>query len=213
MSIRKLLYTKYHPLWKRRISTGLKKRRLEFINSEILGGQLFNADWLNGKRILEIGCEQGYDFIRFFKNYDVHIVGVDLKAHHLDQENTEFIQLDAEFMPFEDKSFDLCVSFGVLEHIQPIEKLCRVISQINRLSKSYVMLVPSISTVFEPHALGFFWPLRPGSRKQEYSSLNYYSDEAWLQFEGFKEAKIMRFSYIPMLLQNTIIYKFSNKAY
>jgi len=111
-----------------------------------------------------------------------------------------------ESLPFEDKSIDLTVSFGTLEHIQPIEKLCKVISEINRVSKQYIILVPSISTFFEPHTNSFFWPTRQKGKKHLATSLNYFSYEAWLQFSGFTNAKITRFYYFPGLISNTIIY-------
>jgi len=37
--------------------------------------------------------------------------------------------------------------------------------------------------------------------------LYYYSDEAWLQFEGFKDAKLKRFYHLPPLITNLLIYK------
>jgi len=76
-----------------------------------------------------------------------------------------------------------------------------------------MMLVPNISTFFEPHTTDFFWQLTSARRKKPYPYLNYYSDEAWLQFKGLKEAKIKRFSYIPFLIKNTVIYKSSKLAH
>ncbi len=205
--MRTFLYNKFYPVWKTKYATLLKKKRLNFIN-DILEGKLFDHSWLNGKKILEIGCANGKDFMQFFKNYHgLHITGIDIEDYVINQDNVTFLKVDAEKLPFEDNHFDLCVSFGVLEHIQPIEKLCSVVSEVDRVAKSYVILVPSISTFFEPHTTEFLWQLKPAGKKRPYSHLNYFSDEAWLQFQGFSKAHVKRYSYIPFFVRNTIIYK------
>jgi ubiquinone/menaquinone biosynthesis C-methylase UbiE len=119
--------------------------------------------------------------------------------------------MDAEDTLFKDKYFDLTVSIGVLEHIEPIEKLCKVITEIDRISKEYVVIVPNIITFLEPHTLRFFWQLRAIHSKKKYDALNFYSDETLLKFKGFSGAKITRFDYIPGLIKNTIIYKIDNR--
>lgn len=204
--IKNFLYKKAYPSWKSKYSTRLKRSRVRFINNMNLDHP-FDSRWLNGKRVLEVGCGEGKDFIQFFDDSMVQITAIDIKDQILEQSNVTFMKIDAQELPFEDKQFDLTVSFGVLEHIQPIEKLCKVISEIDRVSKSYAIIVPNISTLIEPHAVDLFWQLRSPERKCRYSQLNYYSDEAWLQFKGFSKARIKRYSYIPFLIKNTLIYK------
>jgi len=58
------LYKKLYPVWKSKYATFLKKRRLRFVN-ECLRGQL-DSNQIRNKKILEIGCQQGIDFIQFF---------------------------------------------------------------------------------------------------------------------------------------------------
>lgn len=205
--MRTSFYNKYYSFWKTKYATPLKKKRVNFINN-IMGGQLFDQSWYSGKEILEIGCANGKDFIQFFNNcHSLHITGIDIEEYVYTQENVTFLKVDAENLPFADNHFDLCVSFGTLEHIQPIEKLCRVVSEIDRVSKSYAILVPSISTFFEPHTREFFWQLKTIGKKRLYSHLNYFSDEAWLQLQGFRKARVKRYSYIPFFIKNTVIFK------
>jgi ubiquinone/menaquinone biosynthesis C-methylase UbiE len=202
-----VFYRRFYPTWKHRWVTSLKKRRISYF-STLLGGHLFDESWLSGKNILEIGCSSGADFLQFFKDIKgVRFTGIDILPQKIKQPNVTFLQMDAEVTPFQDKSFDLTVSIGVLEHIQPIEKLCKVIAEIDRISKEYVVIVPNISTLLEPHTVDFLWQLRAMNKKKKYSALNYFSDEAWLQFGGFSGAKITRFAYIPLLIKNTIIVK------
>ena len=54
-------------------------------------------------------------------------------------------------LSFEDNYFDCTVSIGVIEHITPIDKLNGMINEINRVSRNYIIIVPSISTFIEPH--------------------------------------------------------------
>jgi SAM-dependent methyltransferase len=201
------LYEKFYPTWKHNWATSLKKRRLLYVNN-ILGGRLFDKSWLNGKKILDIGCSSGADFLQFFKDVNgVNLTGIDILPQNIQQSNVTFLQMDAEVTHFQDKSFDLTVSIGVLEHIEPIEKLSKVIAEIDRISKEYVIIVPNISTFLEPHTVEFFWQLRSMNKKKVFPLLNYFSDEAWLQFTGFSDAEITRFAYIPGLIKNTIIAK------
>lgn len=201
-----IVYKKYYKIWKTKYSVYVKKKRVRFIN-DVMSGRLFDQAWLDGKNILEIGSAHGSDFIQFFKHPNLKITAVDIIDYDIKQDNVTFLKADAEKLPFDDKHFDFCVSFGVLEHIQPIEKLCNVISEIDRVSKSYAMIVPCISTFFEPHTADFLWQLRSSGNKRVYSRLNYYSDEAWMQFQGFDGASVKRYSYIPFLIRNTLIYK------
>ncbi|KUK77282.1 MAG: Methyltransferase type 11 [candidate division WS6 bacterium 34_10] len=98
---------------------------------------------------------------------------------------------------------------GVLEHIEPIEKLCKVVSEIDRVFKEYCVVVPCINTVLEPHLKSLRWQLRDYNKKRriEGVGVNYFSDDAWLKFDGFKDASIKRFWYIPGILLNIMIYK------
>ena len=201
------LYNKFYRTWKHNWAKSLKMRRLLYVN-DILGGCLFDKSWLNGRKILDIGCSSGADFLQFFKDFNgLSLTGIDIRPQNIQQSNVTFLQTDAEATPFQDKSFDLAVSIGVLEHIEPIEKLSKVITEIDRISKAYVIIVPNISTFFEPHTVSFLWQLRAKNKKKKYDFLNYFSDETWLKFTGFSGAEITRFTYIPGLIKNTIIFK------
>jgi SAM-dependent methyltransferase len=77
-----------------------------------------------GRRILEVGVGLGTDFVRFVRA-GADAVGVDLTEaaveavrRRLSQEGlaAEVLVADAEALPFEDASFDLVYSYGVLHH-------------------------------------------------------------------------------------------------
>lgn len=189
--------------WSTKLSKLLKNRRKKVIENII--GDIYNQNL----KILDVGCGTGKDFINYYKdNSNISFTGVDIDKYEINQKNAKFLQLDAQKLPFKDNEFDICVSIGVLEHISPIEKLCDIISEIERVGKKYVIVVPCINTPFEPHTRSIYWQLRGMDKKKRYSNapLNYFSDESWISFSGFKNAKTKRFWYISFIKSDLIIY-------
>lgn len=185
----------------------LSARRLRIVD-QLLARRLL-ANNSQAIRILEVGCATGKDFVRFFEGRpDRRITGLDLRDYGLRQDNFTMVRGDAAQMPFPDGHFDVTVSFGVLEHVAPIEKLSQAIKEIARVSKSYVVVVPSVSTLVEPHVARPIWQLRDHVRKPLYpGTLLYLSDEAWLAFEGFAGARSVHFAHVPLVVTNLAIYK------
>lgn len=164
-------------------------------------------------RILEIGCSNGKDVVQFLKDSKKYqVTGVDILDGEICQENFHFVKGDAESLPFQEKSFDLVVSVGLLEHIEPVEKLCKVVQEIDRVGKSYVCVVPSISSLIEPHCGAIRFPCRLHKKMiDQYQDtplqLNYFSEHTWSKFLGFKDCDIKRKFYCFPFIRNTFIYK------
>lgn len=192
----------YNKWLKTNASQYFKRRRFHFID-KMTGGALSGNSTL---KVVDVGCASGKDFLSFMSDQDsIELYGIDIKPYEIQQKNVKFIVADAEKMDFPDKYFDITVSIGVLEHIQPIEKLARMIKEIDRVSKSYYIIVPSVATPYEPHTHQFLWPLR---RKRKFHPwLLFFDDLTWLKFEGFEQAAVKRFAYIPGLITNLCIYK------
>ena len=182
----------------------LARRRLKVISKHTKINLLSTNSEINN--ILEVGCGIGNDFIQFINDDNISIIGIDIRDYGLKKRNFKMIVGDAESIIYPDKYFDLTFSCGVLEHIGPVEKLSRIIKEIKRVSKRYIVVVPAISSIIEPHTSSIIWQLR-SKLKKSYKSLYYYSDEAWLQFEGFRDAKLKRFYHLPPLITNLLIYK------
>jgi SAM-dependent methyltransferase len=179
------------------VATALKRRRFRHLQ-KLLGPLPPNA------RVLEVGCSTGKDYLQFLpEDYDLY--GVDLIHYPELDRRINFVDADAECLPFADKYFDAVVSVGLLEHVQPIEKLCTVVKEIERVAKRYAVVVPSVSTPLEPHVVRPGWQLRGRTRKIEFGALNYFSDDAWLQFGGFQAASVSRLWYLPGVIQNLCI--------
>lgn len=92
-----------------------------------------------GGKLLEVGCSMGNDTIQFAR-LGLDVTGVDIteaaielirKRFALYDTPGHFQVADAETLPFEDNTFDVCYSFGVLHHTPntagAIEELRRVL--------------------------------------------------------------------------------------
>ena len=185
----------------------LSLRRLRTID-RLLDGCLLESHHRQ-KHILDVGCSRGKDLVQFLKGReDLEITGLDLADDGLRQHNFRMVVGDAAAIPFPDSYFDITFSIGVLEHIRPIEKLARIAREIDRVSKSYMVIIPSINTFVEPHTARLSWQLRNRNIKPTYAgTLIYMSDEAWLAFRGFQHARSYRYAHIPFIVNNLLIYK------
>lgn len=106
------------------------------------------AEFPNGK-LLEIGCSMGNDTIQFARR-GLQVTGIDItdaaidlikKRFALYGMSGDFRVADAEHLPFDDNTFDVVYSFGVLHHTPDtagaIEEARRVLKPGG---KAYIML-------------------------------------------------------------------------
>ena len=196
----------FYGLWKKNGATALKKRRFEKIMS------LVPLPKDRKIKILEVGCANGTDFIQFAADERYEISAVDINDCNINQKNVTFYKADAANLPFEDKSFDLVVTVGLLEHIEPMEKLCAVIHELERVGKHQVSVVPSVSTLLEPHCGKLFFSQR--LHRKLFSDqpdcalhLNFFTEHTWTKFEGFWGCDVKRMYYLFPIIKNTVIYK------
>jgi len=193
--------------WSTSLSHYYKKRRFNKIVN------LLNIDLEKDLNILDVGSATGKDFIKFLNGRkNLKITGVDIDKYTLEQDNVTQLLCDAQELSFPDKSFDITISIGLLEHIEPIEKISKILSEIDRVSKSYCLIVPCINTIIEPHLKSYRWQMRDRNHKKQINDVgvNYLSDDAWTKFTNLNGAKTERLWYIPFLISNLIIYKRDN---
>jgi ubiquinone/menaquinone biosynthesis C-methylase UbiE len=102
--------------------------------------KLMEFDNFRGKRLLEIGCGLGTDLLQFARAGAL-VTGVDLTPASVELVRKRFVLegipgiaqvADAEYLPFEDKSFDVVYSFGVLHHTPNTQ---RAIDEVYRVLK------------------------------------------------------------------------------
>jgi ubiquinone/menaquinone biosynthesis C-methylase UbiE len=149
------------PMFIRKILVFRRRSRVNFILSKVA-----TAD---NMKIVDIGC--GIDG-RSFEDYIPHnwkITGIDIlsteRIHHC-HPNFIYIQQDAQDLScFKDKEFDLAVSIGMLEHIIEESAFNRIISEMKRIAKQYIVVVPNKYCWIEPHYGIPFFPILPYSIK------------------------------------------------
>ena len=192
--------------WSGRVSSYFRRRRLKRLLSlvQLPEGRV---------RVLEVGCGSGKDVLSLLAGDERYeLWGVDILPQELGLEGVRFVQADAERLPFADGSFDLVLTVGVLEHIEPLEKLCAVIAELDRVGRHQISVVPSLSTPLEPHCGALRWPLRVhrdklGGQPDGTLRLNYMCDHSWSKFRGFSDCGIARFWYLPPFIRNTAIFR------
>jgi len=204
-----LTKTPLYAYWKSKIARRFKSRRMAYMLD--LMAPYIQKNSGRPLKILEIGCSNGADAIRFLDDR-WQVWGVDLLPQTIEQPDVTFVQADAETLPFEDDFFDIVISIGLLEHIEPMEKMSRVLLEARRVGRAYVHVMPCVSTFFEPHTLALIWPRRQHRNYVEKRSrniplkLNFFSDHTWTKFQGFADADIKRFWYIAPFIRNVAVY-------
>lgn len=171
--------------------------------------------------ILDVGCGNGDSFESF--NTTNQITGLDIHPEPaIFQDNFTYVSGDGENMQFEDNQFDVAVCVGVLEHIFPFDKLKKMCSEIDRVSKSYAIVVPHFLTPVEPHYQLPMWQHYPDSMKAflikrfkiawydrrpegDFEKLHYFKNEIWSEL--FPGSTIVAHNHIAGLIWNTIVYK------
>jgi ubiquinone/menaquinone biosynthesis C-methylase UbiE len=92
--------------------------------------ELAGFDRYRGKRVLEVGCGLGTDLVQFARGGAI-VTGIDLSSTSIELVKKRFAlyglsvdarTADAEHLPFDENSFDLVYSFGVLHHTPNTQK-------------------------------------------------------------------------------------------
>jgi ubiquinone/menaquinone biosynthesis C-methylase UbiE len=115
--------------------------------------------------VLDVGCGPNGRSLEVFLPSDYRIVGIDLYDKHeiiINHPQFTYIQQDAQDLSlFRDDEFDLTVSIGMLEHICNREILEKIVTEIIRVSKQYIIIVPWKYAWIEPHFRIPFFQLMP----------------------------------------------------
>lgn len=97
---------------------------------------------LKPKRILEVGCGEGFLLEKISRCCDAELHGVDTNGGKLWQASAKgfpckFYVRNATKMPFDGNSFDLVIASEVIEHIEDYRK---ALSEIRRVAKKHIII-------------------------------------------------------------------------
>lgn len=111
--------------------------------------QLVSFTSFNKRKVLELGCGAGYDAYQFFR-VGADYVGIDIAPENAERVKRylgfygyapKVIQGDVENLPFEDESFEVIFSIGVLHHTPDIAKsICEAHRVLRPKGEFYVIL-------------------------------------------------------------------------
>jgi ubiquinone/menaquinone biosynthesis C-methylase UbiE len=128
-----------HPLGSREYFELFDKMR-EDIDSPEEARRIHAFTSFRGKKVLEVGCGNGYVLSRYAQN-GADVVGVDITSTAIDLCRQRFTHMglqgtfqeaDAEQLSFADATFDCVCSMGVLHHVPDTAK---AVAEIHRILK------------------------------------------------------------------------------
>ena len=114
--------------------------------------EMFEYEYHYKEKVLEIGCGVGTDLVRFAKNgalcsaIDLTEFAIKTTKKHFELKNLKYEELlvaDAEDLPFNDNTFDLVISFGVIHHTPDIQKCVNEIYRVLKPEGSAIILIYS----------------------------------------------------------------------
>lgn len=108
------------------------------------------------KNVLDLGCNIGYGSNVLIKN-SKHVVGVDVSEKaiqsakkHYGHLGIKFQKIDGKTLPFESDSFDIVVSFQVIEHIVDCSKFINEIKRITKPNGVVIFTTPNSLLRLDP---------------------------------------------------------------
>ena len=120
-----------------------------------------------GMSVLDVGCGPDGRSLEVFLPSDYQIVGIDLcDEREIDVCHPQFayFKQDAQDLEcFSDKQFHLTISIGMMEHICDPVTLRKICSEIIRVSRQYIVVVPWKYAWIEPHFRLPFFQLMPSN--------------------------------------------------
>lgn len=131
----------------------------------------FASSFANGKRVLDAGCGTGYG-ARLLASVAAEVVGFDRSIEairyaikHFNSPNLSYLVGDCESIPCPDASFDIIVTFEVIEHLPDparyVQELARVLAPAGLLvlstpnKRQYSDALPGYKNPYHTHEFYF----------------------------------------------------------
>jgi 2-polyprenyl-3-methyl-5-hydroxy-6-metoxy-1,4-benzoquinol methylase len=102
---------------------------------------------LRGKKVLEIGCGNG-SMTNFLSSLGCDVVAIDLNETYLKTARKRFPHLkfrnmSGDDLKFEDNTFDIVVSFDLLEHIPEVKSHVFEVKRVLKSNGEYLLQTPN----------------------------------------------------------------------
>lgn len=99
------------------------------------------------KKILEIGCGQGFNCFIYSKKSKTKVYGVDFSKEDIRiaksrYPSIEFKLMNAEKMKFKKNTFDVVYALDVLEHVDKLDKVIKEVNRVLKKNGKFIVNVP-----------------------------------------------------------------------
>lgn len=174
------------------------KNAKEYLSyKEIPFEDLINFKNLYNKDVLEIGIGNG-SHAQLLAKYSKSFTGIDLTSYAVESVSkrmeifglkANIVQMDAEKLNFNDESFDVVWSWGVMHHSSNTHNIIREIFRVLRPSgKAYIMVY--YRGWWNYYVMGFLWGIFSGNlikTKSLHKTVQLHTDGALARYYGIKD--------------------------
>lgn len=155
---------------------------------------------LSDKYVLDAGCGAGQGAAYLSQNGACYVVGIDISPEAIayardlfPKDNLSFVVMDAHYLGFPDRTFDVVTSIEVIEHLQKPEQY---VSEIRRVLKDEGVLVLSTpNKLISSPTPGTIWP---------YHIKEFYPDELYELLAQYFSCVEMWGMWIPIYDQHPV---------
>jgi SAM-dependent methyltransferase len=118
--------------------------------SELVQRYLWVSQFVKGKAVLDAGCGYGYGAHYLSEGIADRVTGIDsdskairYASRHYHNSQIDFRLMDATLITFPPDSFDVVISFEVIEHLREAEAFMKGVSTVLKPSGSFVLSTPN----------------------------------------------------------------------
>lgn len=102
---------------------------------------------MKNKKILEIGCGQGFNTYIESKKRKSKIIGIDLSKEDIRiakkrYPGVKFMVMDAQRLAFESNYFDTVLAFEILEHVDNLDKVLAECARVLKKNGTFIASIP-----------------------------------------------------------------------
>ena len=103
------------------------------------------------KKLLEVGCGQGFNSYVLAKREDVTIIGIDISPEDIQisnnryaylKNNLNFLVMNAEKLKFKNESFDEVYALDVLEHVDNLKRVIDEMDRVLKVGGKFIINIP-----------------------------------------------------------------------
>lgn len=126
------------------------KPELRHLYQEHIIRYMFATQFTKSKTVLDAGCGTGYGTFLILANGAKKVVGVDIEKKAIEycksnynEKNLEFVCDDCTKLNVDDSSFDIVVSFEVIEHLLSAESFLSEVKRILKKNGVFIVSTPN----------------------------------------------------------------------